>query len=260
MAMSEVVELTRENDLAFVTLNRPDKLNALDKAMWQRLAAVMDEVTDDGAVRCVIVRGNGPAFGAGADIAEFATERGTPAAAEAYAGIMGEALEGLRACPVPTVAQIHGACAGAGLEIAIHCDIRLAAAGSRFGIPIQRLGVGLPYPELAALAELVGAATALEILLEGRMFDAVEAREKGLVTRVIADDRLVEETLAAARRIADGAPLSHRWHKRAIRRLLDPRPLSADELREGYTICGSEDYRDGVAAFLAKSRPAFRGR
>jgi enoyl-CoA hydratase/carnithine racemase len=158
------------------------------------------------------------------------------------------------------VAQIHGACAGAGLEIAIHCDIRLAAAGSRFGIPIQRLGVGLPHPELAALVELVGAAAAREILLEGRLFDATEAREKGLVTRVVADDRLAEEALAAARRIADGAPLSHRWHKRAIGRLQDPHPLSAEELREGYAICGSEDYRNGVQAFLTKSRPVFRGR
>jgi enoyl-CoA hydratase/carnithine racemase len=258
--MSDVVELTREGDLAFVALNRPDKLNALDKAMWRRLAAVIGEIAADSAVRCVIIKGNGAAFGAGADIAEFASERGTPAAAEAYAAVMGEALEALRACPAPTVAQIHGACAGAGLEIAIHCDIRLAAAGSRFGIPIQRLGVGLPYPELAALVELVGAAAALEILLEGRMFDAAEAREKGLVTRVVADERLTEEALATARRIAEGAPLSHRWHKRAVRRLLDPRPLSPAELREGYAICGSEDYRSGVQAFLAKSRPAFRGR
>jgi len=258
--MSDVIELTREGDLAFVALNRPDKLNALDKAMWQRLTAVMGEVAADSDVRCVIVKGNGPAFGAGADIAEFASERGTPAAAEAYAGIMGEALDALRGCPAPTVAQIHGACAGAGLEIAIHCDIRLAAAGSRFGIPIQRLGVGLPYPELAALVELVGVAAAREILLEGRLFDATEAREKGLVTRVVADDRLAEEALAAARRIADGAPLSHRWHKRAIGRLQDPRPLSAEELREGYSICGSEDYRNGVQAFLTKSRPVFRGR
>jgi enoyl-CoA hydratase/carnithine racemase len=258
--MSDVVEWTREGDLAFVTLNRPDKLNALDKAMWQRLAALMGEIAADGAVRCVIVNGKGAAFGAGADIGEFATERGTPAAAEAYAAIMGKALGSLRACPVPTVAQIHGACAGAGLEIAIHCDLRLAGAGSRFGIPIQRLGIGLPYPELAALVELVGPATTLEILLEGRMFDAMEAWEKGLVTRVVADDRLAEETLAAARRIAEGAPLSHRWHKRAVRRLLDPAPLSPVDLREGYAICGSEDYRTGVQAFLSKSRPVFRGR
>jgi enoyl-CoA hydratase len=258
--MADVIELTRDGDLAFVALNRPDKLNALDKAMWRRLSAVMDKIAAEDDVRCVIIKGNGAAFGAGADLAEFAAERHTPAAAEAYAGIMGDALLAIRACALPVLAQIHGACAGAGLEIAIHCDIRLAAAGSRFGIPIQRMGIGLPYPELAALAELVGAAAALEILLEGRMFDAAEAREKGLVTRVIPDDRLAEETLAAARRIADGAPLSHRWHKRAIRRLLDPRPLSVAEMREGYAICGSEDYRTGVQAFLAKARPQFRGR
>src|SRR5512134_2909062 len=142
--MADVIELTRDGDLAFVVLNRPDKLNALDKAMWRRLSAVMDEIAADDGVRCVVIRGNGAAFGAGADLAEFATERHTPAAAEAYAGIMGDALLAVRACAVPTLAQIHGACAGAGLEIAIHCDIRLAAAGSRFGIPIQRMGIGLP--------------------------------------------------------------------------------------------------------------------
>jgi enoyl-CoA hydratase/carnithine racemase len=90
--MADVIELTRDGDLAFVVLNRPDKLNALDKAMWRRLSAVMDEIAADDGVRCVVIRGNGAAFGAGADLAEFATERHTPAAAEAYAGIMGDAL------------------------------------------------------------------------------------------------------------------------------------------------------------------------
>src|SRR6185295_4087613 len=138
-----------------------DRLNALDRAMWQRLSVIMAEVAGDDAIRCVIVRGAGSAFGAGADVAEFASELDTPAKAAAYAEIMGAALSALRDCPVPTVAQIHGACAGAGLEIAVHCDLRVAADTSKFGAPVQRLGITMPYPEIAALVNLVGHATTL---------------------------------------------------------------------------------------------------
>lgn len=258
--MSDVVLLSRDGDIATVTLNRPDRLNALDKAMWQRLGEVMKQVADDPGLRCVILRGAGAAFGAGADVAEFTRERDTPAKAAAYAEIMGAALDALRDSPVPTVAQIHGACAGAGLEMAIHCDLRLAADTSRFGAPVQRLGVTMPYPEIAALIELVGHATALEILLEGRLFSAREAYEKGLVSRVVSEASLDEEVRATVRRIADGAPLVHRWHKKFARRLLDSRPLSAGEIAESYAACDTQDYRTGIAAFLAKEKPRFQGR
>jgi enoyl-CoA hydratase/carnithine racemase len=258
--MSDVILLSRDGDIATVTLNRPGRLNALDRAMWLRLAAVMKQVADDDAARCVILRGAGTAFGAGADVVEFASERDTPAKAEAYAEIMGAALSALRDCPIPTVAQIHGACAGAGLEIAIHCDLRIASDTSKFGAPVQRLGVTMPYPEIAALAELVGHATALEILLEGRLFGAREAYEKGLLSRMVPDAALDDEVKATARRIADGAPLVHRWHKKFVRRLLDPRPLSASEIAESYAACATEDYRVGISAFLAKAKPRFQGR
>jgi enoyl-CoA hydratase/carnithine racemase len=258
--MSDVVLLSRDGDIATVTLNRPDRLNALDRAMWQRLAALMAEIAGDTAIRCAIVRGAGSAFGAGADVAEFATERDTPAKAAAYAEIMGAALNALRDCPMPTVAQIHGACAGAGLEIAIRCDLRIAGDSSKFGAPVQRLGITMPYPEIAALMELVGRATTIEILLEGRMFGAREAYEKGLVCRVVPDSAVEEEARATARRIADGAPLVHRWHKKFVRRLLDPKSLSVAEMAESYAACGTEDYRAGIKAFLAKEKPRFQGR
>ncbi|HTO82598.1 MAG TPA: enoyl-CoA hydratase-related protein [Methylomirabilota bacterium] len=257
--MSDIVLLARDGDIATVTLNRPERLNALDRAMWQRLGAVMDALANDSSSRCVMLRGAGPAFGAGADVAEFATERDTPAKAAAYADVMSQALRALRDCPLPTVAQVHGACAGAGLEIAIHCDLRIAGEGSKFGAPVQRLGITMPYPEIAALVELVGPATTLEILLEGRLYGAAEACAKGLVSRVVPDDRLEEETRATARRIADGAPLVHRWHKRFVRRLLDPRPLTPDEIAESYAACATADYRTGIRAFLAKEKPRFEG-
>jgi enoyl-CoA hydratase/carnithine racemase len=258
--MSSSILLARDGDIATVTLNRPDKLNAVDLAMWKRLAEVAHELASEDAVRCVIVKGAGKGFGAGADLAEFSTVRGTPEKAQGYGTVMVDALFALRDLPKPTVAQIHGPCTGAGLEIAVMCDIRIAARSARFGVPIQKLGVTMPYPELGAFLELVGRATLLEILLEGRVFDAEEALQKRLVSRVVDDAALDDEVAATARRIADGAPLSHAFHKKATRRLIDGGALTPAEFAEGYASCASEDYRIGVAAFLAKQKPKFVGR
>ncbi len=258
--MSSSSLVARDGDIATVTLNRPDKLNAVDLAMWRRLGEVAHELAADDAVRCVIVKGAGKGFGAGADIAEFSTVRGTPEKAQSYGTVMVDALFALRDLPKPTVARIHGPCTGAGLEIAVMCDMRIAARSARFGVPIQRLGVTMPYPELGAFLELVGRATLLEILLEGRVFDAEEALAKRLVFRVVDDGQLDEEVAATARRIADGAPLGHAVHKKATRRLVDGGTLTPAEFAEGYESCASEDYRIGVAAFLAKRKPKFGGR
>jgi enoyl-CoA hydratase/carnithine racemase len=132
--------------------------------------------------------------------------------------------------------------------------------GSRFGIPINRLGLTMGYGELMGLLTVVGAATALEILLEGRVFDAREAHAKGLVQRVVANDQVEAEVYATAARIAAGAPLVARWHKQFIRRLRPREQLSATDWNEGFACFDTEDYREGLRAFLAKQTPQFRGR
>lgn len=261
--MSEdTVLLRREGPIATVVLNRPQKLNAFTKAMWQRLGEVMRALSADEELRCIVLRGaGGKAFSPGNDISEFETERGNRQQAEAYGVVLNETLAALKDCRHPTVALIEGICVGGGLEVAALCDLRICGESSRFGIPIKRLGLVMAYPELSGLLKLVGPATTLEILLEGRIFDASEAAAKGLVTRVVADAAVEEESCAAAQRIAEGAPLVARWHKRFVRRLSeDASPLSEAELAQGYDCYDTEDFRIGYRSFLDKTRPEFKGR
>ena len=160
----------------------------------------------------------------------------------------------------PVVAAIRGACVGGGLLVASQADIRICGEGSRFGVPVKNLGLVEAYDELQGMMRVVGRAATLELLLEGRIWQAREAYEKGLVNRVVADGSVMEESLATARRIADGAPLAARWHKKFVRRLADPRPLTEAEFDESYACFDTEDFREGVAAFLAKRKPAFKGK
>jgi enoyl-CoA hydratase len=259
--MSELIEVIRGGPIATVVLNRPEKLNALTKPMWRLLGETIDRLSADDTLRCVIVRGAGEkAFSPGNDIAEFATERANKAQAIDYGKVMHATARALAHCRHPLVAQIHGICVGGGLEIAALCDLRICGVSSRFGAPIKNLGLVMAYPEMAPLVRLAGADVALEILLEGRIFDASEAKEKRLVTRVVADDQVAAEAWATAQRVADGAPLVARWHKGFARRLADARPLTADEYDECFACFDTEDFRIGYAAFLAKQKPMFVGR
>jgi enoyl-CoA hydratase/carnithine racemase len=158
------------------------------------------------------------------------------------------------------LAVIDGACVGGGLEIASVCDMRICGTSSRFGVPVNKLGLVMSYGELGGLVDLVGSATALEIVLEGRVFDAKEALAKRLVNRVVDDAEVLAEGDATARRIANGAPLVARWHKKFVRRLAQPAPLTPEEADEAYACFDTEDYRIGFQAFLAKTRPVFTGR
>ena len=259
--MAELIEVLRDGVIATVVLNRPDKLNALTKGMWQALGSVIEALSSDDDLRCIILRGAGEkAFSPGNDIAEFASERANKTQAIAYGRVMHATLDALGVCRHPLVAQIHGVCVGGGLEISALCDLRICGESSRFGAPIESLGLTMSYAEMAPLIRLVGAAAALEILLEGRIFDAAEAKEKRLVTRIASDDKVAAEARASAERIAEGAPLVARWHKKFARRLADPRPLTAAESDEGFDCFDTEDFRIGYAAFLAKKKPVFAGR
>lgn len=258
--MSDAVLIAREGFVATVTLNRPDRLNALNHAMWTGLVDAFEGLSADDDVRCVVLRGAGEAFCPGQDITEFAERMSSYEQALEYAPLMARAFGAIYDCRHPTVAMIRGVCTGGGLELALHCDLRYAAQSARFGIPIPRIGVALSYGLFKALIDVVGYATALEILLEARVFDAAEAKEKGLLTRVVADGALDDAVAEAAGRITDGAPLVNRWHKQYARRLTRPEPLSEEEIRESFRCFGTEDFEEGWRSFLEKRKPAFKGR
>ncbi len=259
--MPEPVLVEREEGIVTVVLNRPEKLNALNKAMWRGLNEAFASLEADDSIRAIVLRGAGErAFAPGADIGEFEAERSNAAQARDYGRLMHEVMRRIDECRHPTVALIQGLCVGGGLEIAMLCDIRVCGEGSRFGVPINRIGVTMGYPEISALIARVGRAVALEILLEGRVFGATEAQEKGLITRVVPDDKVAEEAYATARRIAAGAPLVNRWHKKFARRVLDPRPLTPEEFDEPYQTFDTADFQNGFRSFLAKRTPAFEGR
>lgn len=259
--MSDLILVHREGPIATVVLNRPEKLNAMTKPLWRRLGDVLTELSADDDVRCIVLRGaGGKAFSPGNDIGEFETERYDPASAKAYGEVLHHALGALKTCRHPTVALIEGICVGGGLEIAALCDLRVCGTSSRFGVPIKRLGLVMAYPEIEGLLSLVGKAATLEILLEGRVFGAAEAKEKGLVTRVVPDGEVEREAMETARRIAEGAPLVARWHKQFIRRLERPEPVSEAERDEGYACYETEDFQIGYRSFLEKQQPVFKGR
>lgn len=255
------VLVERDGAIATVVLSSPGRMNALDKTMWSQLGMALQSLGADKSLRCIVIRGDGDkAFAAGADIAEFHAERADSAQAKAYSqGGIGW-MHAVADCRHPTVALIQGACVGGGLLIASQCDLRICNASARFGVPVKNLGLTESYDELQAMMRVIGPAASLEILLEGRIWNAGEAYEKGLVSRVVADDGVVAEAYAAARRIAEGAPLVARWHKKFVRRLLDPRPLTTEERDEGYACFDTADFKTGVAAFLAKKKPVFEGR
>ena len=255
------IQVDRADQIATVILNNPDKLNALNLAMWKRLGEVMRELDADLSLRCIVLRGaGGKAFAAGADISEFEKTRNNSRNGRKYGDALEVTMAALARCRHPMVAMIQGVCVGGGLEIVSQCDLRICGASSRFGIPINKLGLVVGYGEMKGLIDLVGRAAALEILLEGRVLGAAEAKDMGLVNRVVPDDKVEEEAMAAARRIAEGAPLVARWHKKFARRLAHPRALARTERNEAYACYDTEDFKIGVEAFLSKRKPEFKGK
>lgn len=258
--MSARVHVEIDRPIATVRLDGPERHNVLDAGGWRAVGEAFSALSGRDDVRAVAVRGTGGrAFSAGSDIAAFEEQRCTPEDVRAYSCAIGTALNAIHGCRHPTVAVIEGLCVGGGLEIAACCDLRVCGETSRFGAPINRLGLTMSYDELEPLVRLLGPGPVLELLLSGELIDAERAKTVGLVNRVWPDAAVVEQGYGLVARIAAGAPLVNRWHKKFVRRLLENRELTAEEREEAHRAFETEDYREGRAAFLEKRDPDFKG-
>ncbi len=248
------------DSVALVTVNRPDKLNALNGAVIAELGEVADRIGRDPAIRGMILTGAGPkAFVAGADIAEIASQGPVDGKARALEGQ--RVFRRLEQCGKPVVAAVNGFALGGGCELAMACHLRVASEQARFGQPEVKLGIGPGYGGTVRLPRLVGKGRALELLLTGQMIDAQEAYRIGLVNRVVPADRLLSESEQLLRAILENGPLAVRACLEAVDAGLDIGVEEALLLEANLfgLLSGTADMREGTAAFAAKRTPSFKG-
>jgi len=253
--MTDELLYNQRDGIGTIIFNRPHARNALTFPMYERLAEI---AADPGPVRALILTGAGDrAFAAGTDINQFRAFD-TADDALAYEARIDRVLGALERCKVPTVAAIAGACTGGGAGIAAACDLRIAAANARFGFPIARtLGNCLSMSNIARLSALVGPARVIEMIFTARLFTATEALSAGLVTEMLPDQAALDiRAHELATLVGSQAPLTLRATREALRRLRDTLPPDEDLIRLCYT---SQDFKEGMDAFLSKRPPIWRG-
>src|SRR6266581_4482173 len=253
----------KDGPIGRLIFNNPARHNAVSLEMWQAVAQIMEDFEADDSIRVIVVTGaGGKAFVSGADISEFKEKRSNEEAAAAYSKVSEAARLKLHETLKPTIAMIRGYCIGGGLATAIGCDIRIAAEGSRFGIPAAKLGLGYAYDGIKKLIDLVGPAYAREIFYTARQFSAEEALGMGLINRLVPGDELESNVKNYCDMIAANAPLTIRAAKQIVREALK------DEGSRDMALCkrvvdecfASADYAEGRTAFMEKRRPVFTGR
>lgn len=251
--------------IGLLTLEHPGKLNAMSVSMWRSLRAAAEDIGRQRGLRVVIVRGAEGQFCAGGDIAEYPDFRfSVEGLRQFHEEVVWPALSALLRCEVPLIAQIEGACMGAGVEIASCCDLRVAGEGARFGAPIARLGFSMAPREAALVARAVGEMTAREMLLEAAVLDAQVMERRGFLHQVVPDAEVAAQAAARAERMAALAPEAARRTKRLFFELFGPDASAkrSDSAMENigstaYDYADSAEHREGIAAFLAKRRPNF---
>ncbi|MEQ1781815.1 MAG: enoyl-CoA hydratase-related protein [Hyphomonadaceae bacterium] len=252
------IQIEREGPIGWLTFNQPERLNAVRRDMWDVLPAAVASLVDLG-VRAIVVRGAGDkAFISGADIAEFDVQRNNAATNRSFTASVTSATNSLLAAPVPVIAMIKGYCIGGGMVIASACDIRIAAEGSRFGVPAGKLGLGYEVDNLARLQGIVGSALALEMIATARQFTAEEVLRAGFLNRVVTLDSLEQSIRDLVAEITAIAPMTYAAAKLASRTARDP-SLNAAAQAAIDACFDSNDFKEGRAAFHARRAPVFNG-
>lgn len=259
MSTSDHLKLERSGDIAWLILNRPEKRNAITLEMWQRIPDLVTEVEEDQSVKVLVVRGaDERAFSAGADITEFEELRSTPEDSKRYNDASETAMARLAELPKATIAMVQGMCIGGGCGLALACDLRFSDTTSRFAITPAKLGLVYGLELTKELVDVVGPSQAKWILYSGRQVDADRARQIGLVDSLLAPEELEAYTTEFAEEVASRAQFSVRSAKRMVELILEGLSEDDDETRAlRLDSFETEDYREGVRAFLEKRPPDF---
>jgi enoyl-CoA hydratase/carnithine racemase len=256
--MADDVLCTVQNGIATITLHRPEKRNALNTAALEQLAAHLDTLEHHKDVRVVVFRGAGKAFCAGRDLRELGQQQQSAATPRID---ITQVFHQIEHCCHPTIAMVHGDALAGGCELALHCDLRVAADVARFGMPLARLGLIVPFDLTRKLVEIIGTASTKQLLFTAEPMDGTRAYEIGMVHQVVPLAEVEQVTYEMARRIAGNAPLALAGIKTMILRTLVPQEriehADLDELvRQNRQ---STDAREGIRAWLEKRQPLFRG-
>jgi enoyl-CoA hydratase len=257
MTYQNIIVETRGN-VGLVTLNRPQALNALNEALIAELNQALGGFEADPAIGCTVITGSEKAFAAGADVKEMAEKTYV----DAYLGRFLDGWTKLSETRKPVIAAVSGFCLGGGLELAMMCDIVIASETARFALPEITLGIMPGAGGTQRLPRLIGKAKAMEMILTGRMMDASEAERAGLVSRVVAAEKLLEEALAAAAKIASYSQIIVMMAKESVNRSQETTLAEGArfERRLFLSMFATEDQKEGMQAFIAKRKPVFRNR
>jgi enoyl-CoA hydratase/carnithine racemase len=255
------VDLSVVNGLAEIVLNRPDKLNALNDAMVAELNGALEQAASEGA-RALMIRGEGPAFSAGRDLAD--AQPGDEDAEAIIESTFNPLMKRIVAFPAPTFAAVHGACLGAGLGIALGCDVVYIADDAKIGSPFARIGAVLDSGGHSFFVSRLGAHRALELIYTGRLLSGAEAAQLGLVNRSMPKDSLMAETRKVAAQVASGPTAAFMQSKRLVRRIDEEAMglfavLKCEAQAQG-AAGKTADYKEGISAFQQKRAPKFVGK
>ena len=260
--MSGQVLLAIEGGVARVTLSHPGKLNAMSRAMWGSLTEVFTGLQLRADIGCVVLCGEAGNFCAGGDISEYPGFRFEETSLrDFHENDVWGCLQAMLNCDIAVVAQIEGACMGAGIELACCCDMRLASVSALFGAPIAKLGFPMAPREAELVWRVAGALTTREMLLSGAVLDAPTLLQRGFLNHVLQDHELAAQSSALAARVNRLAPEAARQNKQSLRRLaqVDCAKIAPDLIANAYAYANSAEHREGVSAFMEKRQPRFSG-